>query len=325
MPVPSPHEIAAAAAELQAGRLVAFPTETVYGLGANALDPLAVARIFELKGRPRFDPLIVHLHSAAAAAPLVTEFPAAAQRLAHTFWPGPLTLVLPKSESIPPIVTADLPSVALRVPDHPVAQALLAAAGVPVAAPSANRFGRVSPTTADHVRDSFGAAAPRVLDGGPCRVGVESTVVAICGDRVELLRPGGVPREAIEAVVGAVEQPTTGLADPAHPAAPGMLASHYATATPLVIASHAAVDDLRPPTAERWGLLCLAPPRQPERWAAIEALAPSGDLAVAAANLFAAMRRLDNHQLVGIVAVPVEPHGLGLAILDRLRRAAARS
>src|SRR5438105_4505328 len=190
-PLPSANEIEAAADALRRGRLVAFPTETVYGLGANALDPEAVARIYAVKGRPPTSPLIVHVASVEMAKSLIATWPEAADRMARRFWPGPLTLVLPKQPTIPSIVTAGLSTVGLRMPSHPMALALIKAAGVPLAAPSANRFTQLSPTTADHVRQSLGSDVDLILDGGPCEVGIESTVVSLAGPQPVLLRPGG--------------------------------------------------------------------------------------------------------------------------------------
>jgi L-threonylcarbamoyladenylate synthase len=245
-------EIEHAARLLRAGRLVAFPTETVYGLGANALDTEAVARIFAVKGRPATSPLIVHVASVEMARSLVAAWPKPAARLAQKFWPGPLTLVLPtphggadvpvrpaetssatsSSWTIPLIVTAGLPTVGLRMPAHPIALALIQAAGVPLAAPSANRFTQLSPTTADHVRRSLGSDVDYILDGGPCHVGIESTVLSLAGPQPILLRPGGLSRPHIEAVIG----PITTAADPAgaHPA-PGMHPRHYSPRTSLFL------------------------------------------------------------------------------------------
>ncbi|MGL4511995.1 MAG: L-threonylcarbamoyladenylate synthase [Lacipirellulaceae bacterium] len=320
---------------LRRGELVAIPTETVYGLGANALDPIAVAKVFALKGRPRFDPLIVHVASRDDLRTLVAGgLPDAARALADRFWPGPLTLVLPKTDLVPDIVTAGLPDVAVRVPDHPVAQRLLRSAKLPIAAPSANRFGRVSPTTAEHVVQSFGDECPLVLDDGPCRVGVESTVVSFVEGRPAVLRPGGVAVEEIEALVGPADrvwERSGGGEDDPLPVAPGMLASHYAPRVPLVLAE--AWGDrpvVAPPTGGRWGLLCVMAPGNSAGFAAIEELAPGGDLTLAAASLFAAMRRLDAWRsaggapLDGILALAPPQRGLGLAIADRLRRAASR-
>ncbi|MCX6021204.1 MAG: L-threonylcarbamoyladenylate synthase, partial [Chloroflexi bacterium] len=226
---PDPEAIATAAAVLRRGGTVAFPTETVYGLGANALDPEAVERVFAAKGRPSYDPLIVHLASAADLPQVVRSVPEAARLLAAAFWPGPLSLVLPRAAVVPDIVTAGRDTVAVRVPAHPVALALIRAAGVPVAAPSANRFGHTSPTTAAHVLDDLDGRIDLALDGGPAAVGVESTVLDLSGDMPTLLRPGGVTLEQLRAVIGEVATSGNTAID-AHAAAPapGMLASHYA-------------------------------------------------------------------------------------------------
>jgi L-threonylcarbamoyladenylate synthase len=235
--------------------------------------------------------------------------------LARRFWPGPLTIVLPKHNRVPDIVTSGLPTVALRMPDHPLALALIAEAEVPVAAPSANRFGSVSPTTHEHVRMQLGGSVDLVLDGGPCRVGIESTIVALGEDGPVLLRAGGTPVEHLE---GAVDRLQPQCIDPERPTAPGQCLRHYATRTPVVLCeSEADLPDLR-----RTGLLILREPRCRERFAAVEVLSPNGDLREAAANLFAAMYRLDALNLDAIVAVKMPDFGLGLAINDRLRRAA---
>jgi len=231
--VPNAAEIEAAARLLRAGRLVAFPTETVYGLGANALDPEAVARIYAAKGRPPTSPLIVHVSSVDMAQSLVTSWPEVANQLARRFWPGPLTLVLEKQPTIPSIVTAGLSTVGLRMPSHPVALALIKAAGVPLAAPSANRFTQLSPTTADHVRRSLGSDVDLILDGGPCEVGIESTVLSLAGSQPLLLRLGGIARAEIEALIG----PVTKAGDVslvAHPS-PGMHPRHYSPRTRLLL------------------------------------------------------------------------------------------
>src|SRR6476619_3276599 len=220
-----PHEL------IRAGKLVAFPTETVYGLGANALDADAVRRIFEVKGRPATSPLIVHVDSVDMARRVAAKWPETAELLARAYWPGPLTLVLPKNACIPDIVTAGLPTVGVRMPAHPVALDLIRAAGVPVAAPSANRFTELSPTTAEHVRRSLGDAVDCVLDGGPTPVGIESTVISLAGAPT-LLRPGMIPREALEALIGPVQM--AGAMEGAHPS-PGMHPRHYAPRTPLIM------------------------------------------------------------------------------------------
>lgn len=217
-----------AAELLRAGQLVAFPTETVYGLGANALDEAAVRRIFEAKGRPLSSPLIVHVASIEMARDLAREWPAEADLLARRFWPGPLTLVVPKNAEVPDLVTAGLPSVGLRIPAHPVARALLDVAGIPIAAPSANRFTGLSPTTAAHVREGLGDAVDLILDGGPCTVGIESTVLSLAGPRPRILRPGMITRTQIEEVIGPVE--VGGGAE-----SPGQHAQHYRPRTPVVL------------------------------------------------------------------------------------------
>ncbi|GGL53959.1 L-threonylcarbamoyladenylate synthase [Wenxinia marina] len=293
---------------LRQGRLVAFPTETVYGLGARADDGAAVAGIFEAKGRPRFNPLIVHLPDLAAAETLC-DLPPDARRLAEAFWPGPLTLVLPlkPGAAISPLVTAGLDSLAVRAPEHPLARALLSRSGVPVAAPSANPSGRVSPTTAQHVLAGLGDRIDAVLDGGPCGVGVESTIVA-CLDRPRLLRAGGLPAETIEQALGhPLDAPDLSRAQPV---APGQLASHYAPAgTVRLNAAQAEPGE----TLLGFG---DAPGAELN-------LSPSGDLREAAATLFAHLHALDAMGAERIAVSPIPDRGLGRAINDRLRRAAA--
>ncbi|MEO1234602.1 MAG: L-threonylcarbamoyladenylate synthase [Myxococcota bacterium] len=304
--------VEAAAAELRAGRLVAFPTETVYGLGGDALNPESVAKIFSAKGRPTFDPLICHIARADELPKLAREVTEAAGRLASRFWPGPLTLILPKQPAVPDLVTAGEPTVGVRIPHHPIAGALLEAFGGPIAAPSANLFGAVSPTQADHIDARLGAY---VLDGGPCRVGVESTIVAcLPGKPITLLRPGGLAREALEAEVGAIEVPPP-RAFPS--ASPGRLERHYAPATPLRLLDAPGVLE---PRADVGYLAFSTPP--PPGYGAVEVLSPTGRLPEAAQRLFAALRRLDRAGLTRLVAEPVPEEGLGVAIMDRLRRAA---
>jgi len=318
-------DISAAADALKRGELVAFATETVYGLGGVALWPETVARIFEVKGRPTFDPLIVHLPELSHVERYVTHIPPVARALADRFWPGPLTLVLPKVPEIPDLVTSGLGSVAVRVPAHPMALELLRQTGLPVAAPSANLFGRVSPTTAQHVADQLGDRIDWILDGGPCAVGVESTVLAVPDSgRPTLLRPGGVTVEEIEDLIGPVLTPGHQAQDSeAQPqVAPGQLPQHYAPTTPIVIAPDGRHEERE--HASRVGALAFQSCPDADRFAAIEILSPSGNLREAAADLFAAMRRLDALGLDLIIAQPFPESGLGRAINDRLRRAAHR-
>jgi L-threonylcarbamoyladenylate synthase len=310
--------IADAARRLQAGGLVALPTETVYGLGANALDSRAVVRIFEVKQRPFFDPLIVHVPDLEAARALLTRIPPTAVDLAHRFWPGPLTLVLEKQPIVPDIVTAGLPTVAIRVPAHPIAQALLRAAGCPIAAPSANLFGRISPTTAEHVQEQLGSLVDLIIDGGPCRVGVESTVLSLVDSPPVLLRHGGIPLEELEAVVGQIRLPAA-TDDSGPMPAPGMLTQHYAPRTPLRIVSNWC-DVTGDSTV---GVLAFRKFDRRGAFGRVEILSSTGDLAEAAANLFAVMRRLDAAGLRMILAEQAPNFGLGRAINDRLQRAAA--
>jgi L-threonylcarbamoyladenylate synthase len=309
--------IADAAGILAAGGLVAFPTETVYGVGADATDGTAVARLYAAKGRPRFNPLIVHVADRATAQRL-GKFDAAASSLAAAFWPGPLTLVLPKADDCPvaELATAGLDTIAVRVPAHSVAHALIAAAGRPLVAPSANRSGHVSPTTAAHVAADLGGRIDLILDGGPTPVGVESTIVACTSGHPVLLRPGGVPRAAIERILGRpLGEPAPTRADA--PQAPGMLASHYAPATRLRLD----VDEVAPHEA----LLAFGPTVLPGAAQAVAVLnlSQAGDLVEAAANLFAHLRALDRAGARAIAVMPVPRAGLGEAINDRLARAAA--
>lgn len=302
--------IAEAGALLAQGRLVAFPTETVYGLGGDATCDRAVAAIFEAKGRPSFNPLIVHIAEPAQMNTLVVA-DERARRLSERFWPGPLTLVLPRRPDSPVslLASAGLDSIAVRMPDHPVALALIRATGRPVAAPSANRSGEVSPTTAGHVAHSLGSRLAMILDGGPCRVGVESTVLDLCGERPALLRPGGVSAEVIEQALGVRLVRATDGGDA--PRSPGQLESHYAPRLPVRLGA----------CCPREGEALLAFGPAPAD-AALN-LSAAGDLEEAAANLFAALRTLDRPGFTGIAVMPIPDHGLGLAINDRLRRAAA--
>jgi len=302
-----------AARLLRDGRLVAFPTETVYGLGADATNGRAVAAIFEAKGRPRFNPLIVHVASAEAAGELAEMTPAA-RRLAGEFWPGPLTLVLKRRQDSPlsDLVSAGLDTVAIRVPDHPIARALLAAVERPLAAPSANRSGHVSATQAQHVAADFGEKVAMILDGGPTAHGIESTVLDATGERLALLRPGAVPADVIETVLG--QKLSRPASDATRPASPGQLESHYAPAARLRLDAH----DVRKGEA----LLAFGPDALATSAPSIN-LSPSGDLIEAASSLFAALRALDRAGTAVIAVMPIPDDGLGEAINDRLRRAAA--
>jgi L-threonylcarbamoyladenylate synthase len=309
---PSLSEIGDAARALRQGKLVAFPTETVYGLGGDATSDRAVAAIFAAKGRPSFNPLIVHVANIASAAQYA-ELSAKAQLVARTFWPGPLTLVLPRRRDckISLLATAGLDSVAIRVPAHKIAQTLLMMAGLPLAAPSANPSGRLSPTSADHVMADLGDKVEFVVDGGACPVGVESTVLSLLEDRPRILRPGAVTAEALSQMMKEPVQIEPGADDATAPRSPGRLLSHYAPTLPV---------RLEAASAEPGEALLGFGPTAPKE--ALN-LSPTGDLQEAAANLFAMLRQLDDPKRRAIAVMPVPQTGLGIAINDRLRRAAA--
>lgn len=305
-------DVAHAAQLLKQGGVVAIPTETVYGLAADAFNEEAVLTIFSVKQRPAFDPLIVHVRD-RQQLDQVAHVPPEAEALLERFWPGPLTLVLPKRPGVPDLVTSGLDTVAVRMPAHPMTRALLNALDAPLAAPSANPFGYVSPTTAQHVLDQLGGRIPYILDGGPCSVGVESTILGWQGNWV-LYRPGGVPVEAIEEVVGPVHQAPTN----ARPQAPGMLESHYAPRKPVHVGDVPAL--LRRFAGRAVGVISFRSEHPAHR---CEVLSPEGDLAAAARHLFAVLRELDTSDCQVIVAERFPEEGLGRAINDRLRRAAA--
>jgi L-threonylcarbamoyladenylate synthase len=307
--------IADAVRILAAGGLVAFPTETVYGLGADATNPRAVARLYEAKGRPAFNPLIAHIADRAAAQ-LFARFDADATKLGAAFWPGPLTLVLPRAADCPvaELATAGLDSIAVRVPCHAIARDILKALGRPVVAPSANRSGHVSPTTAAHVEADLSGCIDLIIDGGATAVGVESTIVACLGEPV-LLRPGGMPRAAIERVLGRTLAVAAGSRDA--PLAPGMLASHYAPRTPMRL------NAVRITPGEALLAFGSAHVEGAERAMTMLNLSQRGDLVEAAANLFSHLRALDATGARAIAVIPIPDEGLGEAINDRLKRAAA--
>jgi len=311
-------DVAKAAVLLREGKLVAIPTETVYGLAGNALNEAAVAQIFLVKGRPHFDPLIVHIPDIDAVERYACSFPAEARRLAERFWPGPLTLVLPKRDIIPDLVSAGGPTVAMRVPNHPLTLELLRVSGLPLAAPSANPFGYISPTRPEHVAAQLGDRIAYILDGGPCKIGLESTVVSFAGNRPEILRLGGLDPEQIREVI-----PVIGLSlrQSANPMAPGQLDKHYAPRTKLVLAADIRQYLLHHQLPENTALL-LFHHRVPD-WPAEHqyVLSTSGTTAEAAQYLFATMRQLDTLGYDLIIAEEAPETGLGPAINDRLQRA----
>ncbi|HEY3315903.1 MAG TPA: L-threonylcarbamoyladenylate synthase [Bacillota bacterium] len=331
--------ISEAAAVIRAGGLVAFPTETVYGLGANGLDEDAVARIFVAKGRPQDNPLILHVAEPAAVRPLLAEVPRQAERLMARFWPGPLTLVLPRSPLVPDVVTGGLETVAVRLPDHPVARALISAAGVPIAAPSANLSGRPSPTAVEHVQTDLGGRVEMIIDGGPTDVGVESTVLDVTAEPPFILRPGGVTKEQLLAFLGEVGGPESpGSTSAGRPRAPGMKYTHYSPRAPLTL--FLGPSDLVVPTivdrvaeeranGRRVGVLTVD-----EHSAALAEASGTGvvmaslgsqlDGVAAAENLFRRLRSFDAEGVDVILAEGVDEGGLGLAVMNRLRKAAER-
>lgn len=311
----TPREIEQAARVIREGGLVAFPTETVYGLGANALDASAVARIFEAKRRPSFDPLIVHVADRAMLLRVAREVPPQVEPLMEKFWPGPLTLVLPKAEAVPGIVTSGLPTVAVRMPAHPVALELIRQAGLPIAAPSANPFGYLSPTRAEHVERMLGEAVDLILDGGPTLYGVESTILLLA-EKPVVLRHGAIPVEELESILGRVE---LRVGEMVRPLVPGQLPQHYAPRTPIQVARP---DEVPKELRKQWGYLAFRD--VPKGFKIVKVLSPTGDLREAAAHLFEALHQLDRLGLPAIYAEPVPEEGLGRAIMDRLRRATVR-
>ncbi|PSL02653.1 L-threonylcarbamoyladenylate synthase [Cecembia rubra] len=312
-------DIAKAKAYLEIGNLVGIPTETVYGLAGNALDPDAVAKIFSVKNRPSFDPLILHTSDMSRIAQFVKEIPGPLQRLAKRFWPGPLTLLLPKKDIVPDLVTSGLDTVAVRIPDHPLTKELLGALDFPLAAPSANPFGYISPTQASHVNDQLGTKIPYILDGGSCQVGLESTIVGMEGDKVTVYRLGGLDISKIESEVGKVQVVAHSSSNPK---SPGMLKSHYSPSKPFIIADLDLLISEYSSKGESFAVLsfrrCFP---QVSEHLQIQ-LSKAGDLAEAAKNLFAAMRTLDSRDVSLILSELMPEVGLGKAINDRLKRAA---
>ncbi|MCL2804647.1 MAG: L-threonylcarbamoyladenylate synthase [Treponema sp.] len=329
------NDILKAAGIIRNGGLVAFPTETVYGLGADAFNSEALAKIFEVKGRPRFDPLIIHIAAIetlenAANLPLLNkETRKKLFLLAENFWPGPLSIVLPKNEKIPGIATAGLATAAIRFPDHEIARELISLSTGAVAAPSANPFGSISPTRAEHVRDRLGDRIDMILDGGPARIGLESTVIDITGECIKILRPGGTPKEAIEQLIGPVKDGFITAAEGVSLVSPGQLKSHYAPRTPLLVLNQE--DILKIPcetgsaflffdgfSRDSWQKL-----QNPPESAVIRVLSEAGQPLEAASRLFETLHELDNGRISRIFAQLAPPKGLGEAINDRLTRASA--
>jgi L-threonylcarbamoyladenylate synthase len=306
-------ELETAASIIREGGVVAFPTETVYGLGANALDPMAVARIFELKERPSFDPLIVHIASLDQLSTLTTSNDPRIMELAQEFWPGPLTIVLPKTEHVPDIVTSGLPTVGIRMPGHPMALSLIRESGCPLAAPSANKFGRVSPTEAWHVRKHL-PEVDFVLDGGKTAVGIESTIIRLQPDGFQILRPGAITAEDLRHLLPESEhfQPIAG------PEAPGMLESHYSPSKPFYLFGPGLLSRI---DASRAGYIRFKE-KAPDGFKLVLHIAPGADLKEYATRIFAAMHELEASEVDMIVAEPVPEEGIGIAIMDRLRKAA---
>ena len=332
-----PESILEAVEVMRGGGVVAFPTETVYGLGADANQEKAVCRVFEAKQRPTFDPLIVHVASVEQARTLWQDMPPEAEALARRFWPGPLTLVLPKAPSVLDLVTSGLPTVAVRMPRHDAALALIKALGRPIAAPSANVFGHTSPTSAAHVMEDLGEKVDLILDGGLCSVGVESTVLKIENGKGILLRPGAVTTDQLRSILPIEEKGDSALKEralsPFSPESPGQTESHYAPWTRFALLPkkfkdfYPEFEEIRkewevlkgnPP---RVGLLLFGKPVEEANLESVQILSASGDLVEAAANLFQAMRKLDKMHLDFILAEPVPEKGIGQAIMDRLRRA----
>lgn len=310
-------EIEKAAEIILQGGLVSFPTETVYGLGANALDAVAVAKIFAAKKRPFFDPLIVHVSDMEMFERKTGHVPENVYKLTEKFWPGPLTVVLEKSNLVPDIVSAGLPTVAVRMPSHKVALDLIKCCNVPIAAPSANPFGYLSPTCAEHVQKQLGDSVDMILDGGQCQIGVESTIIKVDNDNTYLLRPGGVSLEDIEKVIGEVIIPAS---TKEVPDAPGQLKSHYAPKAKVKIIKES--EEILAET-DNSGLIVFRNNRRKQKFKNIEVLSEKGDLCEVAANLFTALHKMDNYNVDLIYVEEVPEVELGRAVMNRLKKASA--
>lgn len=300
---------------IKSGGLVSFPTETVYGLGADGLNPIASAKIFEAKNRPAFNPLILHIADKSTLEKIASWKNKNVEKLIEKFWPGPLTLVLPKKEIVPEIVTAGNPTVAVRMPNHEVALKLISLSGTPIAAPSANRFGQLSPTDANHVVKQLKNSVDVILNGGPSSVGVESTILEITDDNIFLLRPGGLALEEIEAAVGKVEIKTHNTIKPN---SPGQLDFHYSTSIPLKFLSSETIEEY---SGKRIGAIFFRNKMVEQKFAYEKILSAGGDLREAAANLFSFLHEFEKESIDVILIEPVEETGLGRAIMDRLRKA----
>lgn len=327
-PVTDSSAIDRAAGLLRAGEIVGMPTETVYGLGANALDPSAVAKIFAAKGRPQDNPLIVHIADAEALDRICDDVPQAAKRLAAAFWPGPLTLVLPRPRGIPSVVTAGLPTVGVRLPAHPVARELIRRAGAPIAAPSANLSGRPSTTTAAHVLEDMGGRIAAVVEGGPCEVGVESTIVSFAGDTPRLLRPGGVSLEQLRALLGKVDVDRAlreQLGDNVQVSAPGMKYRHYAPKAPVTVVCGEPEDTatyiLKHLTNET-GVLCFTEFAYLFEMHEMRTMGAADDPLTQARRIFDALRAFDDTAVQEIYTQCPSEEGIGLAVANRLKKAA---
>lgn len=328
-PSEDPTAIEQAGALLRAGEVVGIPTETVYGLAADALNPQAVARIFEAKGRPQDNPLIVHIAEIETVHEIAAEFPPEAQALAEAYWPGPMTIILPKLDRIPTVTSGGLNTVGIRFPSHPMAQAIIRAAGTPLAAPSANTSGRPSTTTAQHVMEDLNGKIAAVVDGGACSVGVESTVVSLCGERPRLLRPGGISLEQLRAVLGEVDVDRAlreKIDDSEKVSAPGMKYRHYAPKAPVTVVfgtPKTSADYIYAQLGENSGVLCFDDcAARFQNAAVVETFGPSDDPEEQAREVFDALRRFDETDCTEIYAQCPPSDGIGLAVANRIKKAA---